>query len=216
VRCALKLIPVVLAAAALGGCYTRDVSYKPFFSGIEDAKMNAPPVLSGPRLDPSVAPDDRIVIDHKDGSVTLVSRNAQHLMKHIERTLTKDERDLFTAQVLSEQTRAEYRQRGLDAGGAFDTLKEREHDVRELFRRMPMGEHSPNVIMKKLGDGLYRVRLTGKAADGLEWTSFDMTLEGGGRMVPLERDGVPVLDKKTGKQVEVMAPKNWRLVWFGR
>jgi hypothetical protein len=211
------LIPL---AALLGGCtYERDVNYKPFFSGLEGAKTQTPATLDPERF--AAAPsapmaDESIRTVSKDGKVTLVSRNAQHLMRHILMTLENGERDLFTAQVLSDRTRDEYLQRGLDPGGAFDTLSKRQDDIRELFRRMPIGEHSPNVLMDKLGTGLYRVRLTGRSARDLEWTSFDMSLEGGGRMINLERDGVPVIDKKTGKPVQVMAPRNWKLVWFGR
>lgn len=214
-----RVAALVAAVMLACGCtYQRDVNYKPFLSGLEGAKTQTPATTDTAHgaADPMAAGEDpRIRIENKDGSVTLISRNAQNLMWHISTTMGSGERDLFTAQVLSQRTREEYLLRGLDPGQAFDTLKENEKDVRELFRRMPMGEHSPNVIMEKLGDNLYRVHLTGKATEGLKWTAFDMVLEGGGRMVPLERDGVPVIDKKTGKQVEVLAPKNWRLVWFG-
>lgn len=216
-----SVLPAVGLAAtfALSGCtYEKDVNYKPFFSGLEGAKTGTPATIDASKqpADPMAGGADmRIRIENKDGSVTLVTRNAQDLMRQITVTLDKGERELFTAQVLSQRTVQEYRIRGLDPGAGFDTLKGREKEIRELFRRMPMGEHSPNVIMEKLGDNLYRVRLTGKATDGLEWTSFDMALEGGGRMIPLVKDDVPVFDKKTGKQVEVLAPKNWRLVWFG-
>jgi hypothetical protein len=213
-----RTAPLLAAALLLGGCaYEKDVNYKPFFSGLEGAKTGTPATLDASKQprDPMSAGEQRIRVENKDGSVTLVTRNAQDLMRQVLMTLDKGERDLFTAQVLSRQTAEEYRVRALDPAGAFDTLKQREKEVRELFRRMPMGEHSPNVIMEKLGDNLYRVRLTGKATEGLDWTSFDMVLEGGGRMIPLVKDDVPVFDKKTGKPVEVLAPKNWRLVWFG-
>lgn len=214
----IRALGLVAAAILASGCtYQKDVNYKPFFSGLEGAKTETPATSDTARQagDPLSGGDTRIRIENKDGSITLAARNAQNLMRHITMTLEKGERDLFTTQVLSQRTRQEYLQRGLDPAEAFDTLKKNQNDIRELFRRMPMGEHSPNVIMDKLGDDLYRVRLTGKATEGLKWTAFDMVLEGGGRMIPLERDGVPVLDKKTGRQVEVMAPKNWHLVWFG-
>ncbi len=214
----IRAIALLGAAILASGCtYQKDVNYKPFFSGLEGAKTETPATGDTARQasDPLSGGDTRIRIENKDGSITLATRNAQNLMRHITTTLEKGERDLFTTQVLSQSTKQEYLLRGLDPAEAFDTLKQNENDIRELFRRMPMGEHSPNVIMDKLGSDLYRVRLTGKATEGLKWTAFDMVLEGGGRMIPLERDGVPVLDKKTGRQVEVMAPKNWRLVWFG-
>ena len=133
------------------------------------------------------APDD-IVIENADGSVRLISRRAAHLMSHIQRTLARDEAELFTEQVLSERTKAEYRERGLDPAEAFAALKERSADVSLLFSRMPFGEASPSVIMSKVDEDTLRLKLTGAGTRGLEWTTMDMVLEGG----------------------------NYRLRWFGR
>ena len=57
-----------------------------------------------------------------------------------------------------------------------------------LFNRIgPLGENSPQVIMRSLGDNVIRLQVTGLAKEGLNWTFMDMILEGG----------------------------NWRLRWFG-
>jgi hypothetical protein len=108
-------------------------------------------------------------------------------MRHIQRTLALDEREVFVEQVLSEPTRQEYHDRGLDPAQAFDTLRRHKRYIDELFRRMPMGERTPGVILSGLGDNIFRVKLTGAAARGLQWTYFDMRLEQG----------------------------NYRLMWFG-
>lgn len=166
----------------------RVVSYKPFFAGLPGVQTQTPAVVHRGDM-PAAAPDDgRIVIEHPDGSVTLVARSARHLIAHIQRTLRNNEVDLFVEQVLSEQTRREFLLRGLDPREAFDRLKRDEAALGRLFARMPMGEHSPHVVMRKLDRRLYRVQLTGAAARGLEIYGFDMALENG----------------------------NWRLVWVLR
>jgi hypothetical protein len=101
-------------------------------------------------------------------------------MYHIQDLLAKGDADLFADQVLSQTTRAEYRERGLDPRDAFATLKPREKEIAKLFARMPMAEHSPNVLMEPLGGNVFRVRVTGTATNGLgAWTGFDMALESG-------------------------------------
>ena len=99
-------------------------------------------------------------------------------MRHIQRTLYNNERDLFTEQVLSRMTRQEYLQRGLDPGEAFDTLKQREREIAELFSRMPLGEYTPQVIRTKVGHNMFRVRVTGVGVNDLYWRGYDMVLEG--------------------------------------
>lgn len=128
----------------------------------------------------------RPVIEHPDGSKTLQSKTGLQLMYHIQSTLMDDEKDLFVEQVLSEITRSEYRDRGLDPAEAFVRLKKHERDIAKLFSRMPLGENSPNVLMEPLGNNMFRVRVTGPAARDVRYRGFDMVLEGG----------------------------NWRLRWF--
>lgn len=174
-----RCLALLAAAAALGGCYQRDVNYKPFFSGLAGAQHNTPPARSE-RPAPALSPaDPRIVIDNPDGSVTLVSRRGLHLMRHIQRTIALNEKEVFVEQVLSERTRQEYLGRGLDPARAFETLQRYEREINELFRWMPLGEQTPQVIVSGLGNNTFRVKLTGAATKNLQWTYFDMVLEQG-------------------------------------
>lgn len=162
----------------------RTVSEKavnPMFGGLQGARSQVQrkerePVGIGA---PGSADPDRIVIENPDGSITLVSRRASHLMSHIQRTLARDEVELFTEQVLSERTKQEYRQRGLDPAEAFQTLKQRSADIAKLFSRMPFGEASPSVIMSKVDEDTLRLKLTGAGTRDLDWTTMDMVLEDG-------------------------------------
>jgi hypothetical protein len=173
------------------GCQERVVNYKPFLSGLEGVQTQTPATTStpaNPALERAAAGDEFTLIrQNDDGTVTLLSKSGRHLMAHILRTLAEDEKGQFTEQVLSEITRAEYHERGRDPGEAFDLLKTQQREIAKLFNRMPMGEHSPNVIMESIGKNMFRVRVTGQSRKGLErWTGFDMVYERG----------------------------NWRLRWF--
>lgn len=192
----------------------RIVHYKPFFTGIKEARTATPPA-PGPDqrgIDVTAAPGDALVVTEADGSPRLISRSGAHLIRHIERTLADEKlAGLFVDQVLCEETRREYLDRGLDPIEAYRTLKSREQDVRRLFARMPAGERSPFVLVKPLGEREKRVQLTGDAAKGLAWTGFDMVLEGA-RWAPVVRDGKPVV--RDGRTVMRFEPSNWRLRWF--
>lgn len=206
----------VLVIAALAACAPQErvVNYKPFFTGIGEAQTATPPA-PGPNqrgIDATTAPGDSLVVTEADGSRRLVARSGAHLIRHIERALSDEKlAGLFVDQVLCEETRGEYRDRGLDPAEAYRALKAREQDVRKLFARMPAGERSPFVVVTPLGDREKRVRLTGDAAKGLAWTGFDMVLEGA-RWAPVVRDGKPVV--RDGKTVMRFEPSNWRLRWF--
>jgi hypothetical protein len=171
------------------GCqrYEKIVNYNPPLANVPGVQFGTKPVHGQGTIAPVLAVPTQIVIENPDGSRTLIARTAGHLMAHIKRTLAEDARDEFTEQVLSEATRNEYISRGLDPGQAFDTLKAHERDVLRFFSRMPMGEHSPNVIMSKIGERTYRVKITGQGASDLRWHMMDMHFEKG----------------------------NWRLLWFG-
>lgn len=166
------------------------INYKPFFAGLEGAKTQTPPVTAATA--PALPKGDNgnevgLLKENPDGSVTLVIKSGRNLMAHIQRTLAEDKKDQFTQQVLSEITRGEYQERGLDPVQAFDMAKKNQKEIGKLFNRMPMGEYSPNVLMEQLGRNMIRVRLTGQARKGLDkWTGFDMIMEKG----------------------------NWRLRWF--
>jgi hypothetical protein len=181
------------------GCQPEEkiVRYKPFFTGLEGMTSQTAPVLEPPpavaAATPEAATDEedptahQLAIKNRDGSVMLIARTGRHLIYHIQKTLEDEDADLFARQVLCQRTRREFEERGLDPKDAYAVCKAQERELALLFSRMPMGEHSPNVLMEDLGGNTFRVKLTGKSRDGLKrWTGFDMVLEQG----------------------------NWRLRWF--
>jgi hypothetical protein len=180
---------MLIVAGAAGTCATAGCSqeeklvrYKPFFSGLEGVQTQTPAVggqKSAVEYEEGGA-GHGLIIEHDDGSRTLIIRSGLHLMAHIQKLLAEDEPDLFVEQVLSEITRQEYIARGLDPKEAFATLKQRERDIDTLFSRMPLGEHSPNVLRTQLGKNFFRVQVTGQALRGLgRYKGFDMILEKG-------------------------------------
>lgn len=180
-----------LVVAGVGSCCAlvscveeRVLNYKPFLSGVEGAKTDTPAVTNGSgRVAIGKAGENdefKLVRENPDGTVTLISKSGRQLMAHIQRTLAEGEKNQFADQVLCEATRAEYMARGLDPIEGFNTLKKDEKEISKLFNRMPMGEHSPNVVMEPLERNMYRVRVTGQSKKGLErWTGFDMVFERG-------------------------------------
>ncbi len=237
-RCAT--IVLLVAGALLGsGCEYQKVVYRrPMLSGLPGTESGGAMVSERPRgyKDPSQIDGGKITIERDDGSKVLVARSARHLMAHIYTALKEDQRDLFTKQVLCEATRAEFRARGMDPAEAFDFLKEHEAEIVALFGRMPMGEYTPGVLMRQLGDDVYRVALSSKAAEGLAWCGFDMVWEGGrletGAGTEAEQVYVPTLEEavlETGnvatatamiadakaRQPEVtFIQSGWKLRWF--
>lgn len=174
-----------LACLAVASCKRRlgERARNPMFRGMDGSATasEAAPLPGSDALasDPNLAAPAEIRVEVEKGKFVLTSRSARDLMRHIHATLENGERDLFTEQVLSELTREEFRARSLDPGLAFDELLRRREDITKLFNRLPMGEHSPNALLKKVDRRIYRVIVTGKAAEGLSWAGFDMALEKG-------------------------------------
>lgn len=195
-----------VAAAALFGCLLAScarekvVGYKPFFSGL--AGQNSDVEVSGPGAQlasaaatPGAAMGSISEEEAKgwtvnpDGSKTLRIRGARELIGHVKAILLAPEKDipeaqeLFFEQVLSPQTRAEFKARGMGAAEAYAYLKKDERELLRLFARMPMGEHTPTVVTEDLGANTQRLRLTRAAARGLKWVGVDMVMSQG-RLVP--------------------------------
>lgn len=180
-----------LLILALAGCatQTRVVKYDPFLGGLPGAESRTPVVRDlGDYTDPTAIPPDQLVQEPEPGRKVLAAKTGRHLMIHVYNTLKNDDRDLFTTQVLSERTRAECLERGIDPADAFDYLKTREDDVAALFNMMPAGEQTPGIVVQPLGKGARRLQVTGAGLGDLYWTGFDMVMERG----------------------------NWRLRWFVR
>lgn len=191
-RCAGALV-LGLVGACLGCTYEREVSRRHPLAGLPGVKTGSPETSrawSG--YDPTILPNDALVVEQPDGSVKLMARSARHLMVHIYNTLKDDDEALFTSQVLSDMTKREYQDRGLDPAEAYRTLRKRSDDVVALFNLMPAGEQTPGVYWHRIGQTpegkpIMRVSL-GSQVRHIPWNFMDMTMEGG----------------------------NWKLRWFGR
>lgn len=171
----------IAISITLAGCEMerRVVRYNPPLGRVPGA--HAGMAVTGPKgelIDPS-GPGFEPVVEHEDGSVTLHARTGRHLMSHIARVLLDSDEKLFVDQVLSDVTRREYIERGLDPGEAFRTLQQHVNDVRALFRAMPLGEHTPGVIQQSMGGKSRRLILDGPMVQGMRWVGMDMVQEKG-------------------------------------
>ncbi len=191
-RISTGTLATIGAAAILGACETETRVIR------QDGMMlaNLPGATGGGATPGSATPRSQDVVGLPggapretldDGTVILRARTGRQLMGHVFTTLRDNEREIFVDQVLSARTRQEFYDRGLDPELAFDELKSRSEWIERLFQRMPQGEFTPGVLMQRQGDRVYRMTVTGMAAEGLRWTFMDMVMEDG----------------------------SWRLRWFG-
>ncbi len=192
----MRAAGVVCAGVGLGlalGCETRrEIRGTPMLGSLPGAQV-------GERIRPAGGnrargmgeivdeSEVRLRIEHEDGSVTLVSRTGRQLMAHIFTTIDSDEGELFVDQVLSEMSKREFAQRGIDPLEGFKYLQTHERAIRKLFNTIPMGEFTPGVFMKAQGDNVFRLEAPTLLHRGLAWTFMDMVFERG----------------------------SWRLRWFG-
>ncbi len=178
-----RALAMLLIALPLASCRTEEkiVNYKPFFAGLDGVQTQTPATARESRpMEVIDVSQLSLIAENPDGTKRLILKSPQNLMWHISRTLADGAEELFVEQVLSELTRSEYLSRGIDPAESFRTLKKDEKAIAKLFARMPMGQNTPNVIMRKVGDNVFRLKLTGHATRGLEkWTGFDTVLEGG-------------------------------------
>jgi hypothetical protein len=182
----VRLGPIaIVLILTTGGCgYERIVSYNPPLAGLPGAVSGIPPTGKN-RAAGEGAIGAKIVIEHEDGTVELISRNGLQLLTHIHSLLTaegdaaEEAERLFTEQILSDRTRQEFIDRGYDPAEAFRELKRREHDVMVLLAQMPMGEFTPGLYLENVGYNTFRLELPRKISDGLNWTFVDMVVEFG-------------------------------------
>lgn len=171
---------LVLCAVPSGCVEERVANYRPMLGGLPGAESGMPVSgVPGRTTDPTVVQEDRLVIENADKSKTLVARTARHLMVHLYSTLREGDEQLFLDQVLSQRTKDEYYERGMDAREAFRTLKERQRDIERLFDAMPMGEYTPGFFLRPVGGGVQRLEVQGPASRELAWTGIDMVMEKG-------------------------------------
>lgn len=172
----------MLMLASLSACEmeTRVVQYRSPLAGLPGAEHagNIKAKSSGVRSVLDTAPSE-IRFTDESGQIKLIAKSGNDLMVHVYETLRDGEKDLFTQQLLSAQTRGEYISRGLDPGQAFDDLLKRSDDVVDLFNMMPHGEFTPGVFIRPIGKDKFRLEVTGLAARDIKWTAMDMAVEKG-------------------------------------
>ncbi|MBY0262538.1 MAG: hypothetical protein K2Q20_09350 [Phycisphaerales bacterium] len=171
-------------ALALGGCASEEnvVKYRPFFTGIQGAEFATDPINpSKGYVDPTAVADNRIVIEHDDGSRTFIARSPRHVMVHVETLLDEDDPRsdrVLLDQLVSDKTKEFYRSEGKDPLSFVTDLRARRKDVAKTFGRMPMGEHTPTVLIDQPGDNIWVLRITGGAGKDLVFTKVWFRLEG--------------------------------------
>jgi hypothetical protein len=171
---------MVLAAAAfaLASCaeQVRVTSYKPFFTGIGEAEFGgqAPVNPLNGRADPTVTPPDlRTIVEHPNGRKTYLTPAPSILMAHVESLLaegTAEADKTILDQLIDENTKEHYRRHNADPADYIAYLHENRKQIVQTFARMPMGEHTPTVIVEQPGDRQWALKLTGQAARELKFT----------------------------------------------
>lgn len=179
----VRIIHILLCTSTLAvvGCTPEEkiVNYKPFFTGLKDAKFGTAPTGSNAPASPTGRDEGNGITIDADGKKILRAASGRQLIMHIQGTILENDADLFATQVLSKVTREEFEARGLDPREAFDWAASRRDELGRLFAAMPLGEHTPSVISQKLGRNIQRVEVTGQAADDLTLRGFDMVFEQG-------------------------------------
>lgn len=178
------LLSLVLGACgvSLPACQPekKEALVNPFFANLPGAEYGMAVKRDlGDYEDPGKLSEDDLVVETEPGEVKLLARSVRHLMIHIHNTLEEDQRDLFVDQVLSEATKLEFRDRGLEPGVAFDFLQSQRAEIDALFNSMPGGESTPGLFLRPVGDRTYRIALDGMQGRDLGWVGMDVVLEGG-------------------------------------
>lgn len=169
-----------IALLALAACTEeRIVSRRGLLSSLPGAQTQIPDERTAVRPDVLRPPTGGIREVLEDDTVVLHAKTVQHLMSHIVSTIQNDEKELFVEQVLSRQTRDEFRIRGYDPGTAFDEVVRRQRDVFKLFNAMPFGENTPGIYLQTIGRNEFRMQVPRSGRADLKWTGFDVVFEKG-------------------------------------
>lgn len=123
------------------------------------------------------SPDgQQLVIEHEDGTVTLVSNSPRHVVRHLWRGLLENDLDDFYQQILSEHTKMEYLERDRDPREAIDFLLKHREELVKFLSRMPLGELTPGLYLQKVSPDVYRLKLA--PSSDLKFRYADFIWEG--------------------------------------
>lgn len=182
-RSGFLCLPLLLCVLPFAGCQSEEkvVRYNPFLANVPGAETSMKPV--GSRFkdfkDPSRLDGDKTVIENPDGSIKVVAKSIRHLMTNIMLCLEYEDDEVLFEQVVSDQTKAEFRGRGQDPKEVVELLKNSRGDIALLFSRMPFGEQSPNVIIQQPARRTMMLEVTGLAAKDLTYTQLWAVMEKG-------------------------------------
>lgn len=174
---------VVMGAALLAGCQSeqRIVRYNPFLANVPGAQTQMEAV--GERFenfqDPGKVEGDKTLIENPDGTVTLIAKNVQHLMRNMQLCIEHQDDAVMLEQVISNQTKQQFQAEGRDPQEAVEYIKENWGEISKLFSRMPFGEHSANVILQQPAKRTRVLELTGLATKGMQFTELWAVMEKG-------------------------------------
>ena len=176
------ILLAIVAGIVLSGCqrYERVVSRSSILSGLEGSESTIPQRRSKHAVHEIFStPTGEIRVEDELGEITLYAKNVRQLMTHITTTIQKEEQDLFIDQVLSQVTKDEFAQRGLDPALAFEELTKRQREIFRLFYFMPMGEYTPGLHLKAVGYNTFRLQLSRARNESLYWIGIDAVFENG-------------------------------------
>jgi len=86
--------------------------------------------------------------------------------------------DLLYDQLLAEETKKAYRQRGQDPNDSMVWFAENQRDILIFLNRMSGGMSAPHVVSKSYGKNI-RMVITGPVAQDLRFTNLEVTQEMG-------------------------------------
>ena len=170
----------------LGACAQQErvTSYKPFFTGLGGAEFGAQaPVdpLKGHVDATAMAPDIKTIVEHPNGTKTYIAPAPSILMAHVEALLdegTPEADKTLLDQLIDENTKEHYRRHGAEPTEYIAYLHQNRKQIAKTFSRMPMGEHTPTVIVDQPGNRQWVLKLTGQAGEGVKfrevWVRQDM------------------------------------------
>lgn len=179
---AVSVIGAPSMIAQLGACkpYQKEVNRSGLLTKLQDKQQGRHAPVAPTNIHPVFGiPGGKIRHEDPDGTITLYAKSIKHLMNHIIHALENGERDLFVEQILSEITVAEFHERGLDPGIAFDELVKHRRDVYRLFHFMPMGERTPGLYPKSINTNMFRLEISRPGHPELLWIGLDASFEQG-------------------------------------
>jgi hypothetical protein len=176
---------VLLLGVAACSPQEQTTRYKPFFTGIAEAEFNDQPVNADlGHVDPALRNGivaENAILEKPDGSKVYLTYAPMQLFIHVQNLLdegTPEADRIILDQLTDEKTKEHMRSQGKDPIGFVEDLHLYRKEIARTFARMPMGEHTPTVVVEQPGDRQWVLVLTGQARDGLKfkevWIRQDM------------------------------------------